>query len=54
MPVNPTSTQITPQTSVVSIPIDFNNTNGQLSKSHHLLIRVMNGVTNSDSENSGD
>lgn len=52
--MNPTCTQLTSQVPIVSIPVDTINTmNGHISKSHHLLVRVMNVISNSDSENTG-
>lgn len=54
VPANPTCTQITPQAPTVSIPIEsLGFTNGHVSKSHHLLLRIMNITSNSDSENTG-
>lgn len=54
VPVNPTCTQLGSQAAIVSIPVDsMNNMNGQVTKSHHLLVRVTNVASNSDSENTG-
>jgi len=53
VPVNPSSTQLISQAPIVSIPVDSISTvNGHLSKSHHLLVRVMSVTSNSDSDNS--
>jgi len=39
----------------VSIPVEsVNNAQGNVSKSHHLLVRVVNVISNSDSENTGE
>lgn len=51
VPVNPT-TQLISQVPIVSIPIDtVTITNGHIFKSYHLILRVMNVISNSDSEN---
>ncbi|XP_050441495.1 polycomb protein suz12-B [Adelges cooleyi] len=56
VPVNPQINQqtcnLTSHVSPVSIPVDSLATiNGHVSKSHHLLLRIMNMASNSDSEN---
>lgn len=52
VPVNPTCSQLTSQSAIVSIPVESVNTlQGHVSKSHHLLVRVINVISNSDSEN---
>lgn len=39
----------------MSIPVESVNTvQGNVSKSHHLLVRVINVISNSDSENTGE
>lgn len=38
----------------MSIPVESVNTQGHVSKSHHLLLKVINVISNSDSENTGE